>query len=277
MEKEFPGLSNEDAIKAENDYLKMKMMLERGAQFGSTSDACTPEMENQFLKRVMEFEQMADNTKLIRLFERIGSPPNVRPITDIRDDEIVTELDKLMLLMNEHGISLSVLNSDVSPKEIYRFIIEELFEEQVPESAPQGMMTGFIYDLYHPEVRSINEHRAVNDCIRPMLSDFEMCADAIFRSKDLQLNDIFPLDIEAFCNTVNQFKKRFDEVAEVEVDDVQSHLEKPFCFVRGRYKFVGRVGSEHTEYTGRWLVNMEQEHDKARFQIVSVELEGIEF
>ena len=53
MEQEYEQLSEKEKLKAENDFLKMKMMLEKGAQFGAgpNSMELPPELENEFLKK----------------------------------------------------------------------------------------------------------------------------------------------------------------------------------------------------------------------------------
>ena len=50
---------SEENLKNENEFLKMKLMLEQGAQFGSmTGDGGLPAgTENQFLNYIMEYEK----------------------------------------------------------------------------------------------------------------------------------------------------------------------------------------------------------------------------
>ena len=53
---------SEEQLKAENDFLKMKLMLEKGAEFHTSGDSMElpPEAENMFLKNIMEFERQFD-------------------------------------------------------------------------------------------------------------------------------------------------------------------------------------------------------------------------
>ncbi|HEY5368676.1 MAG TPA: hypothetical protein VIJ75_06765 [Hanamia sp.] len=46
----------EENLRLQNDFLEMKMMAESGAWFGGEG-GLPPEIENQFLKNVMEFEK----------------------------------------------------------------------------------------------------------------------------------------------------------------------------------------------------------------------------
>ena len=46
----------EENLRMQNDFLKMKMMAESGAIFGGV-EGLPPEIENQFLNNILEFEK----------------------------------------------------------------------------------------------------------------------------------------------------------------------------------------------------------------------------
>ena len=71
---EFKNLDADEKLKAENDFLKMKMMLERGAEFAKTNeeDALPPDLENQFLRNIMEFEKQFDQRKVATVYDKLG-------------------------------------------------------------------------------------------------------------------------------------------------------------------------------------------------------------
>ena len=50
MPDDISNLNEEQKLKAENEFLKMKLMLERGASFGTDNDTALPAgVENEFL------------------------------------------------------------------------------------------------------------------------------------------------------------------------------------------------------------------------------------
>ena len=66
--EDFSHLNEEEKLKAENDFLKMKLMLEQGGHFGGDGETPLPaEVENEFLKNVMAFEKQFDERKRIKL------------------------------------------------------------------------------------------------------------------------------------------------------------------------------------------------------------------
>ena len=79
MATEFEELNSEDSLKAENEFLKMKMMLEHGAHFSDSSEEISAEMENDFLRYVMEFEKQYANPSFITVYEKINKPTHFKP------------------------------------------------------------------------------------------------------------------------------------------------------------------------------------------------------
>jgi len=88
--EEFENMSEEEKLKAENDFLKMKMMLERGAEFEKTEkgNELSADIENQFLRNIMEFEKQFDQHKITTVYDKIGRPIQFKPVNEIPDTEI---------------------------------------------------------------------------------------------------------------------------------------------------------------------------------------------
>ena len=90
MEKDFSDLPEEERLRAENEYLKMKLMLETGIEFGGNAEALAgmPELENEFLRSVAAFEQQWGNSCKVTVFDKIGKPDFFKPVAEIPDNEI---------------------------------------------------------------------------------------------------------------------------------------------------------------------------------------------
>ena len=104
-------------LKEENDFLKMKMMLEHGAEFGSSKDL-PPAIENEFLRSVMEFEKQFEKGERIKVFDKLGQPRHFRPVNEMPEAEIENEWITLYEFMQERGIELSVCSPNVKVKRI---------------------------------------------------------------------------------------------------------------------------------------------------------------
>ena len=70
---EFDNLNNEERLKAENEFLKMRLMLENGAEFEKMEDGAhlSPQVENEFLNYIQAFEKQSQNPKYIKVFDKI--------------------------------------------------------------------------------------------------------------------------------------------------------------------------------------------------------------
>src|SRR5690348_10684754 len=109
MAEEYVPGSAAEKQQIENDILKMKLMLETGAKIHSFSDPdVPPEIENYFLQNVMEFERQYKADRKISVFEKIGRPDHFRPVTELVDQQIDYEWEKLKALLCRHNIELSV-------------------------------------------------------------------------------------------------------------------------------------------------------------------------
>ena len=269
---------NED-LKLENDFLKMKLMLEQGAQFGSMegTEECPADVENQFLRNIIEFERQFAEHKTIRVFDKIGRPAHFKPVDEIPDagiDKVWEELDEYL---SRYSIDLAVLSPNVSKKELYRFTIEELFEYEMDDMDMPGMMHCFTYDEFHPDQEYENTNAAVEDCIKPMLEKELFQWMHHFRKEGLRLNDHFPLTEGEFKILVNLFHDAYDDLELQEISDYYYSIHDRNCKVKGSYSVVGKLSDAQFLLKGNWMVELEQHGEFDYWYIVNVQIEGIKF
>lgn len=174
-------------IRIENEILKLKMKAQFGDQMmmGSSTEL-PPEVENQFLKNIIQFEEACINMKHIKLYELIGSPP-YKPASELKDDEIGDELIYLLKLMYDKHIVLDILG-DYDHRTIYTFVTEELFEHETEtnDGLPEGMVRHFIYEEFHP-----NHIYDIENRIKEFVNEW---FEKKFNEYSWQLADTFVLD-----------------------------------------------------------------------------------
>ena len=136
-------------LRIENEILKLKMQAESGAYFSENTNAdLPPEIENEFLRHVQQFENAWKDVKVTKVYDLAGKP-EFKKADELLPNEIEKELEKLFALLNNHNINLDVLGK-YEPLTIYRFITEELFEHETDDMQMPGMTTNFIYEEFHP-------------------------------------------------------------------------------------------------------------------------------
>ena len=156
MNENFEELSRDEQLRAENDILKMKLMLEHGARF--PENGATPELpaelENEFLNHIMEFERQFAQRKTTTVGARLKDLSGFKLPADLDAGAYDAAWSALRTFLNENGIDLHACNKNVPSKELYRFVLEELVHHEIDDISIPGMICGFIYEEFYPEAGS---------------------------------------------------------------------------------------------------------------------------
>lgn len=270
-------LSNEEHLKAENDFIKMKLMLEHGAKFSEGNSSLPPEMENEFLNHIMAFEEQSKNPKYIKVYDRIGRPAHFKPVAEITEGDMQSEWEKLLEHLYRYHISLDVCSPNITVRELYRFTTEELFEYEMDDMNVPGMMSNFIYDEFHPDPIYDNGRMAVDDCIKLILCKRPLEWTLGFCEENLKLNNNFPLTIDELKEHVNRFKDFFDELEWTDVTCTSCTVQNAESMAMGTYNAEALVNSEEMTMSGNWIIYMKWNDEIGYWYITSVSIEGLEF
>jgi hypothetical protein len=215
-----------DDLRQENEFIKMKMMLERGAYFGTPegSDALDPFIENEFLKNIEQFEAAYQNSKKVKLFDYLGKPEFPAP-DSIPADRIKEELDKLLLFLNERDISLDTL-CPVEPAVLYRFIVEEFFEPEKDDVHIEGMMSCYTYEDFHP-----------NDEYNLGIATQDFLNDLLYTEEDnysYQIADDF-----SDKQKLRDFRESFSSFSVPEIEIIRTEIADGHANVVANVSFTG--------------------------------------
>ena len=276
MTEEYNHLNQEERVKAENDFLKMKIMIEHGGEFFSGEDNVdiSTEFENDFLNHVIEFEKQFSSRRTVTIFKKIGSPQHFKPEKEIPDDEVEQAWENLSEYMSKYGVELSACSPRVTARELYRFTTEELFQHETDDINIAGMMTGFIYDEFYPDHEYDNTRTATEDCIRRIFCTQLLEWTHNFADQ-LRFNDYPVLANEDFKKIVNRFKDAHDEIDLNDLAVDSSRLEEKYCMVKGNYRATAKVHDEIIVYEGEWLIDFVFDSDFDFWQISNVQIGGL--
>jgi hypothetical protein len=155
----------EDDLKAENALLKLKLEMEHGMPPSDFSNL-SPDMENQWLRYIYDFERLSKETPRVKVFDLLGKP-TVTPLGQLAPDQVLPALEALEDLMLQKGIALDCC-CDYDAAVIYKFITEELFQHETQHVGMEGMVTHFTYEEFHPNHDYDIQHR-VKDFIEALL------------------------------------------------------------------------------------------------------------
>ena len=279
MNEDFNHLNDEEKLKAENEFLKMKLMLEQGAQFGTmqTDSELPAGIENQFLRNVMEFEKQFEEQKTIKVFDKIERPNHFKPVNEIPEDEIENAWNNLDEYLHKYGIELSVCSPNISDRELYRFTTEELFDHEMNDMNVPGMMSCFTYDEFYPDYKYDNTRHAVEDCIEVILKKKHFDWMPLLKKENLRINDHYPVSEKEYINLINRFKDAYEDIQLQEMNDPVCTIEGNSCYVKGNYDVTLTFSSEEIFINGEWMVEYEFDEDFGFWEIANVQVEGINF
>ncbi len=280
MSDSFPHLNDDEQFKAENDFLKMKLMLEHGAKFpdeDALQTPLSPSIEHDFLKYIMAFEEQSKNPTYIKVYDRIGRPRHFLPSREISDEEVQQAWKTLDTLLRKHNISLDVCSPNISVRELYRFTIEELFDYEMSDMNLPGMMTNFIYDEFHPDPVYDNTRMAIEDCIEYILKKIPMEWMPVFVDQELRLNHHSSITADEFKQKVNTFKAGYDDLVINSIICDSCNVQEDACEVAGSYSVTAVTDIQSCMLSGNWVVHINRDKELGYWYIHGVEISGINF
>lgn len=129
---------------------KKEILRQRyGARFSGNPETLPPEVERAWLDYVIEFEAASSDAALTTVRHFIGDPV-FGHITDIPEGRIGAELEKAVEILASNGVFVDFINPSTCVRERYRFITEELLDEQIEDLRIDGLETHYLYEAYHP-------------------------------------------------------------------------------------------------------------------------------
>ena len=279
MAEQFYEGEEKDKLITENEILKLKLMLERGATFGTNKDLpIPPEIENEFLKHIMEFENQLDKSGRIKVGNVLKLGDQFRHPDRIPDHQIEEAWQTLKSYMNLKDIELVVSSPNVTPRELYKFVIDELVMEEIDEVKPEGCVACFFYDEFHPDPVFESE-KALRDCFFACLFEPQPMANFMFslRPVDIMINGKWYDHCDDAIVVLNRFKSFYQKLELKElVFDLFEVEKNNKVTVPGHYKASAVVAGDHEEISlsGKFMAELDK-HPVGYWFISKIQVEGI--
>lgn len=253
-------------IKLENEFLKIKLKAQYGDAFHMESNAdLPPEIENQFLKNMMAFEDAHARAEFTIVYECIGKP-DYRPAEELDDNEITIALERMNAILDEHNMALDICDGPYPDRLIYTFITEELFAEETEMGGIEGMGCHFIYEEFHP-----NHKAEITKCTHQFLQHWftqefdeyatELSGEIItFDGKEMSRAAAI-VKMQLFFNAFQQFKDDAYNMDKV-VFEIKDETHTGMGYAEGVLKYDALLEKgESIHYEGPYKLYLQMENN----------------
>ena len=253
----------QENLRIENEFLKLKLKAQYGDAFFMDSNAdLPPEIENQFLKNMMAFEDAHATAEYTTVYERIGKP-DYKPAEDLNAAEITGELKRITDVMAGHHIALDICDGPYDDEVIYKFITEELFAHEIEKAAVAGMGCNFIYEEFHPNDKADIEKNTHEFLQHWFTGDFNEYSSEL--GYEFILADGRRLDRPAFMEKIKPFFDSFTEFKDdgYNIDEIKFELheaDRGLGHAEGMLKYNAVMeNGEIIHYEGPYKLYMSRE------------------
>ncbi len=263
----------EEQLRMENQVLKLKLLAELGGEFEQLEDL-GPEMENIFLKNVIEFEHKYAQSPSKTIYEIIGKP-EFKKSSGLSDQEIVVALQEVESLLRQKDIEVDY-EVWYPERQKYEFITEELFAHEASMMVMPGMTMHFVYEEFHPNHDYYIRRRAQQFCENWFDRSFDEYSFELAPSIDLPGHG--PVSREEFLVKVQQVFSSFQyfENGRYDIDSITYKLHEEAVstgLATGTVSYDGVLESGevlHTQGVFKVYVQME----RGMWQITAFEWPG---
>ncbi|MCW3127000.1 MAG: hypothetical protein JWO03_2658 [Bacteroidetes bacterium] len=254
-------------LTTENELLKLKMMAEFGGDFAG-SENLPPEVEHAFLKQINRFHQLHDKAGLISIYNFVGEPL-YNHVHDLSDKEVPKELKKLLKLLAKKGIVVDTL-SGVPDREMYRFVTEEIFKQEIQNIRMPNWTIHLIYEEFHPS----DEFDVKNQAGHALAFIFDkafVTADFIF-TEEMKSDIGLSIDKEELIEKIDTFKLGYNQMqftgAEFKSIDIDTESKTAHVIVVAEYRAQTQKGRRFKSETSEVHLGLVRDPD-TQFWMVS--------
>lgn len=160
------------------DELKKKY----GMIHSGENENASPELVNKFLDNVQKFEEAFEKGEYKKILE-ILNYPHFKKLAELNPGEISEEISKVLDLYAKYNINIDVIEEeDVREEDFYKFLTEELPEQELQLIEIEGFRSNFIYEDFHPNSK-LDAKDTINFFLRALI-DNDIENIALWSSKE---------------------------------------------------------------------------------------------
>ncbi|MCF8243316.1 MAG: hypothetical protein K9J16_18215 [Melioribacteraceae bacterium] len=215
--------ANKFFLNEENKKKKKKLEDKYDAVFSESEEGIDPEIENQFLKNIEQFEKLHENSQYVKVAEYLGNP-SFKKIDDIPGENIVSEIENVLDVYAQHQVNIDILEEDdVSDRDFYIFLTEELPGKEIENIKMPGWTYNFIYEEFHPNLK-LDSKNAIDDMFIDLFRREKKDRFYTYIKKSNLFIDDRKFTVEQFYDTLQNLFNEKGNVTEHKIDYLNFEL-----------------------------------------------------
>lgn len=185
--KDYSEDSKNFYLNEQNKKKKKKLEEEYGMIGMSDRGDAPPEVMNNFLSSVEEFEEAWKNVEDKKVKE-ILNYPEFKKAEEIQSALLKAEIEKILGIYAKYNFYVDIIEkNDVSDIDFYRFLTEELPEHETSFVNVPGMNTNFIYEEFHPNDK-LEAKNSVEYFLSGLKNKYELDIDIWLSDEPILIN-----------------------------------------------------------------------------------------
>ena len=261
-------------MKNENDFIKTRLMQEHedSSTKKSTSEKQHRSRDYTFYKQLLALDNIPIAKKTQTIFEKLGRPTDIKPLRDIKPEELPTEINSMLRRLNEHNIHLSTIRNNIPAETLYEFLSGEFLKVQLTWYDSPGLHC-FVYDEFHPDQSTENERMANEYCIKLILQKKNLM-HMFPAGRPMQLNGTKGLNDQALRKKIFEFKSAYADIVCISSETTKTVMLKDKCRITGRHTTALCNDELCSIIKGEWMVEFHLKK-KNQWLITKVNIDGL--
>ncbi len=262
---------NLNELRIDNEIKKIKLSLEHGATFFSSSEQkMPPSLEAAWLNQIQQFEDSYAKNKRISIFDFTESPI-CKPVDEISDHEMESKLNVVLDLLAQKNIAIDTI-CEVDDRELYRFVTEELFLEEIDDMMIEGMVHHFTYEEFHPnheydiERYCVEFTEAVLNKKAKLNFYFLAMADEIHTKDGLVKPEEVTRKLESFRDLFSTLELQHAKIISLKIENDEANVSLEISY-------IGISTGEHMQnvFSAVWSFMLKYEYGYWHINKISIE------
>ena len=187
----------------------------------------------EFFKHIIQFKNVLKRLDIHPIMDMLGNP-DFPKVQSLNDDDVVAELDKVNEMLAAKRIYLELIYP-TAPREVYRFITEELIYATNGYVNLVEMSFEFTYEEFYP-----NHPESIKDQIESIIEsiaekDFHE-ATCGMKSAILFKNELH--DEYLFFSEINQHLEIFDELTDPKIEFIELEILEDIAIAKCGFTLI---------------------------------------